>query len=251
MLIYTITNSTNGKKYVGQTITSLNRRITCHKATAKISTYPLYNAFKKYGLDSFIVEQIDTAATREELDTKEIFWINQLNTLVPNGYNIQSGGQHGGPPKGKYAGKNNPMFGKTQSQEGKRRIGEAARKRMSGRIVSEETRKKLRQNATGVAFTEERKRAISEGKKGKPAWNKGKPGIIPTEETRQKMSAAHTGKIRAPYTRKPHSAETRQKMSAAAKGKPSPLKGRTFSEERRKKQSEAIRLWHQKKLTSE
>jgi group I intron endonuclease len=239
MIIYIITNIVNSKKYVGQTVMSLAKRIAAHKNTAKTHNYPLYRAFKKYGLDAFIVEQIGEATNKEVLDKMEVFWIQKLNTLVPNGYNLHIGGTGGSCPG-------------EISLQGKRRIGEAAKKRMTGRIVSEETREKLRLNSTGIRFTEERKRAISEAKKGKPAWNKGKSGVIPSIETRAKMSAAHKGKRHASYVKKPHSEATKQKMSASAKGRPSPLRGRTFSDERKKKQSEAIRLWHQrKKFTSE
>lgn len=236
MLIYTITNSATGKKYVGKTIFTLDVRMSAHKSAAKTKNFPLYNAFKKYGIDSFIIEQIDEATTVQELNIKEISWISQLDTIVPNGYNVRLGGNGGSAPG-------------SISESGRRRIGEAARQRMTGRTVSKETKEKLRRNATGVVFSEERKCKISrskQGKNGHPAWNKGNHA---STETRAKMSAAQKGKHHAPYARKPHSKETKVKMSAAHKGRPSQLKGRKFLEDRRKRQSEAIKLWHQRRLT--
>ena len=174
MLIYTITNLINGKQYVGQTSATMNRRMTIHKAHSKTCSYPLYSAFKKYGLASFLMEKIDMAETREELNNKEIMWISKLNTITPNGYNIQPGGFGGGIKPGQYAGNKNPMWGKMQSIEGRQRISEAARLRMTGRVVSQATRDKLRANATGVIFTGERKANISKSKMGCIPWNKGK-----------------------------------------------------------------------------
>jgi group I intron endonuclease len=255
MIIYTITNTVNGKKYVGQTIFSLEKRIAAHKNTAKTKNYPLYRAFKKYGLNLFLIEQIDAAITKESLDEKEKFWIKEFDTVVPNGYNVQSGGEGGSIPG-------------TMSDKGRRRIGEAARKRMTGRIVSRETREKLRQNATGIVFTEERKHRISEANKGKsrnkghimsektkakisaahkglPIWNKGKTLGPLLEKTKAKISAALKGKYKGkPSPLKgriigPYSEERKQKM----RGKPSPLRGRKFgplSEERKAKISAAL-----------
>ena len=44
-----------------------------------------------------------------------------------------------------------------------------------------------------------------------------------------------------------HTIETKAKQSAAHKGKPSKLKGTQFTEERRQKQKEAIKLWWSKR----
>jgi NUMOD3 motif/GIY-YIG catalytic domain len=238
MIIYTITNVKNGKKYVGQTTRSLDDRIAAHKIAAKTKNFPLYAAFKKYSLSSFIVEQIDMANTIEDLHDKEIFWISQLKTTVPNGYNIHPGGKGGSLPD-------------TISEDGKRRIGDAARKRMTGRIVSKETKEKLREAHTGVQFTEERKANISRAKKGKLSSLKGRPGKIPSEETRCKMSKAHIGKYTGWNVKnigQKRSEETCQKISLSLKGKPSPLRGRTWSEERKEKQRMAITKWHQRKI---
>lgn len=90
--IYKIVNKLNGKTYVGQTISTISHRFSQHKkASTKYNTY-LYNAIKKYGIDNFKIEQIDTASSLEELNNKEIYWIKTLNTKYPNGYNIANGG---------------------------------------------------------------------------------------------------------------------------------------------------------------
>lgn len=68
----------------------------------------------------------------------------------------------------------------------------------------------------------------------------GNAGVIASEETRQKMSVAHTGANNAFFGKK-HSEETKKKLSIANTGKPSPFKGKKTTEETRKKQSECKR----------
>jgi hypothetical protein len=57
------------------------------------STAALHQAIRKYGEDHFTVEQIDRATSREELSKKEAFYIAQLRTIAPGGYNLTSGGE--------------------------------------------------------------------------------------------------------------------------------------------------------------
>ena len=89
--IYLITNTVNDKKYVGQTITSLNKRWLAHIQESKTnSTRPLYRAINKYGIDNFkikILEECDSNILSE----REIYWIKQLDTYH-KGYNATTGG---------------------------------------------------------------------------------------------------------------------------------------------------------------
>jgi group I intron endonuclease len=96
MIIYKLTNINNGKIYIGQTVDSLEKRINGHlnESNNNSTKRPLLNALKKYGLKNFKIEIIDTAETQEELDEKEIKWIESLKSLTPNGYNVLGGGQY-------------------------------------------------------------------------------------------------------------------------------------------------------------
>ena len=94
MIIYKITNKINGKVYIGQTIKTLERRWKQHCTRAKNKRYALCEAIKKYGKENFTVEQIDVACSRDELDTKEIYWIKFYDSMSPNGYNMTGGGKH-------------------------------------------------------------------------------------------------------------------------------------------------------------
>jgi group I intron endonuclease len=94
VIIYCITNKRSGKQYVGQTVGTMSRRWYWHKLYARSgSTAALHQAIMKYGEDSFTIEQLCVAASRQELSEKEAFYISQLKTVAPNGYNLTSGGE--------------------------------------------------------------------------------------------------------------------------------------------------------------
>ena len=94
--IYKIINKVNNKIYVGQSI-NIEERWKQHQWKAFNSNELAYNsaihaAFRKYGLENFYYEIIEECLP-EELNEREIYWIEQLQSVVPNGYNILSGGQ--------------------------------------------------------------------------------------------------------------------------------------------------------------
>lgn len=91
-IIYSITNNVNNKKYVGQTITSLNKRWLAHIQESKThSNRPLYNAIRKYGVDNFKIKILEEC-NENELESKEVYWIEKLDTYR-NGYNATTGGE--------------------------------------------------------------------------------------------------------------------------------------------------------------
>lgn len=88
MIIYKITNLFNGKIYVGQTIKTLAERIAQHKC----GDLYIDRAIKTYGIKFFKAEVIEKCANLEELNKREKFWIEELNSKYPNGYNLTDGG---------------------------------------------------------------------------------------------------------------------------------------------------------------
>lgn len=93
--IYNIKNIINNKQYFGQTV-NYKRRLLEHCQSKKINY--LYNAFNKYGLNNFEFSIIDSAITIEELNKKEIYYINKYKTNNRYfGYNIESGGKNAIP----------------------------------------------------------------------------------------------------------------------------------------------------------
>ena len=58
--------------------------------------YPLYRAFRKYGIENFSFEVIEKCFL-EELNSKEKKYIEQYDCIVPKGYNQTLGGQSSCP----------------------------------------------------------------------------------------------------------------------------------------------------------
>ena len=97
MIIYKITCKINNKIYIGQTSESLKTRFKRHMGYQKDNNdTKFYRAVRKYGVENFYIEKIDEATTQQELDDKELYWINKLNA-VKDGYNSKtSKGRCGG-----------------------------------------------------------------------------------------------------------------------------------------------------------
>lgn len=94
--IYKITNKVNGKIYIGQSIDILKRWYD-HKYKSFYENdvsynSPIHSAIRKYGVQNFIFEIIEEC-NENVLDELEIKYIQQYNSLVPNGYNVSTGGQ--------------------------------------------------------------------------------------------------------------------------------------------------------------
>lgn len=101
MFIYIVTNTANGKQYVGQTTVGVEVRWRSHlkaaRSKAKMGCRVLCAAIKKYGPQAFSVEAIPLGetATQETLDIAERNTITRLGTMVPHGYNLRGGGDGG------------------------------------------------------------------------------------------------------------------------------------------------------------
>lgn len=89
--IYSIYNNISNKRYIGQTIQPLNKRISQHFNQSKkgINT-PLYRSMRMYEKDSFIVTLLEECDINL-LDSREQYWINHFNTFK-EGYNCDKGG---------------------------------------------------------------------------------------------------------------------------------------------------------------
>lgn len=184
-VVYCITNLINGKKYVGMTTRTLGQRLREHQHHAEKkfvegdaqTSMPIVRAIKKYGVENFSVEILQRDLQSGEDETK---WIAKLGTFGDplTGYNLTIGGEG-----------------------------------TSGRIASEETRELQRQNMLNMS-NEQRENMSkaakaryengwgqelrSRRKKGKEHhWSKNPVGRRHeplSDETKKKISIAHTGK---------------------------------------------------------
>ena len=97
--IYKITNTINGKSYIGQTIQNVKERFYQHCATKcskAVSNMAIHRAIKKYGKSNFTVEVIEEIGSAN-LNDRERYWIKYYNSYN-NGYNSTKGGQDGCKP---------------------------------------------------------------------------------------------------------------------------------------------------------
>lgn len=91
--IYKITNP-KGKIYIGKSI-SVKERINSYKYEGSRKNQPkINNSILKYGIENHEFEIIEYCSL-EELNIKEIFWINEFNS-IKEGLNCSNGGE-GGP----------------------------------------------------------------------------------------------------------------------------------------------------------
>ena len=90
--IYTITNKINHKVYVGQSENCYDRWIQ-HKTDSKYKKSPLYNDIRKYGIENFYFKIIEKMPAYL-LNAREKEYIKKYNSLYPNGYNMQKGGDY-------------------------------------------------------------------------------------------------------------------------------------------------------------
>ncbi len=184
--IYIIENLISGKLYVGQAVDPERR----HKYQFSRFTkcIALRNALRKYGGGNFDFCLLESCKSRKELNFREIYWIKELNTLSPGGYNLTTGGE-------------SPIFSKeTRAKISRSRIG--SKNPMYGLSGNQSP-------TFGRKHTDSAKQKISEVHKGKE---------IPAE-TREKMRVAHEGMHKGsenPFFGKKHSEEAKIKMRRSA-----------------------------------
>lgn len=142
--IYKITNTINGKVYIGQTRSGFRKRYMKHINSFKHNkghTKKFYDDYIKYGPDSFVFEIVQIENDVSKLDDLEIKYIKQYNS-IESGYNTLSGGNYYYKDKEtKYLKKNvsNPdnSFREKRSEY------------MKTRIVSTDTKERLKFLNTG------------------------------------------------------------------------------------------------------
>jgi hypothetical protein len=151
MEIYKITNTLNGKIYIGKDTTSDPKYYG--------SGLLIKRSIDKYGVDNFTKEIIDITEDYDELSDKEKYWIKQYNSTNPEiGYNISEGGDGGNTLTNhpdldiikEKISKNNPKTGKTYEEafgvEKAKSYKEKLSKNMFNSILSQKAIEKNKKN---------------------------------------------------------------------------------------------------------
>lgn len=170
MYIYKITNTKNGKAYIGSTVRPIQRRMSNHWSDAKNGKQTLMaQAIREFGKESFEVEVIETLTSEDKMMVRESELITSSGTLYPGGYNLTAAPGLWGP-------------GRSFLKSVREKISASSK----GKVISPEHRKKLSESLKG-------RPSLNFGRKtGKPSWNR---GIPITEEARAKLIASRAGKL--------------------------------------------------------
>jgi len=166
--IYTITNKTNGHRYVGSAV-DLEKRFRDHRNHLRNQTHCnayLQNAWNKYGEDAFLFEILEEWEP-EFLISMEQWW---MNMLCPE-YNIApiAGSQLGiklGPFSEKHRAKiSAALKGRKFSDEHRANLSAAFKgmQRSLGRKLSDKTKAKISATNVGRKLSKEHKAKISKG----------------------------------------------------------------------------------------
>ena len=212
----------NNKVYIGITSTTTNRRWNNGKSYSG-SRY-FNNAIHKYGWDNIEHTILYENLTKDEACQKEIELIQKYKSNNPDyGYNLSAGGDCGN-----YGHKQSKEFCQMMSQLHK------------GKIVSEETREKIRKGNTGKKMKPESIEKTAAAHRGKPLSEEHKAKISNALKGRKNGPRSEESIRKSVETRKKngyrHSDETKRKISNAHKGKKHPM-----SEETKRKLSESMK----------
>lgn len=172
----------NGKRYIGITTGTLQRRWTQHKqAAARGESTLLYRAMRKYGTAT-----ISALAEYDDWDALCIVEqraIAAYNTMEPHGYNLCAGGYgvHGLVRTPEHVAKiSASLKGKRQTDEVIARMAETQRRRLADPAA----RQRISQALTGKRHSEETKRKMSASQRGRQV----------ADDTRQKIAASLRGR---------------------------------------------------------
>lgn len=94
--LYQITNTINGKSYIGITKLSIHERWNNHLSNSRKPKYPLHFAIAKYGAENFTITTLNESTDRKYIGELEERTIQFLETnITKKGYNVAVGGYGG------------------------------------------------------------------------------------------------------------------------------------------------------------
>lgn len=225
-VIYKIINLVNDKFYVGST-TNKNERFRTHRNKLRRGVHHcahLQASWSKYGEEKFAFRVVAEIPAGESLQAAEDLWLAEH---VGKPYCFNTGIRSGAPwrftPK-----ENHPNFGKPVSEEQREQISQTLKEFYAQDYFNHPR--------VGKQHTEETKAKI--GEKVRQAAAEGRGGaFIPSEETRQKMSASLKGNQNAKGYRR--SEAEREAIRQRTLGNQNFL-GKTHTEEAKQKLRKAM-----------
>lgn len=205
-VIYCITNTVNGKKYIGQTVQPLGKRWRMHKQSK--SCRLLHRAIDKHGADAFTVDVLDGCESKEALDSAELMWILKLDTVDPaKGYNLKEGGS-----SRRYSAESRALM----SDSARTRLAsDSAREKISARR-KEECKDADMAHFKGKLHTEKSRLQISETLKATFASESARE-MLSASKKKMWESAEYRANVVAARIGLKHSDATKEKMSIARK----------------------------------
>lgn len=161
--IYKITNTINGKCYIGQSV-NIERRWNEHRSSSRLgSSSPLlYKAIRKYGLSKFIFEIVEECSI-DLLDNRETYWISKLNPE----YNMTIGGVGtkghivSNETKQVLSNRSKQQWENMSEEEKVLRIKNNLKGPRIGRKLSDETKLKLRNANLGKKYCDKTRKLHS------------------------------------------------------------------------------------------
>lgn len=146
MYIYMIENNINGKKYIGQTTTSVEERFGRH---CRKGSQVIQKAIQKYGKENFSVHLLYTASNLDDLNQAEVEFIKFYNT-TRKGYNCTIGGVKTRMTPETIKKISNSNKGKVRSAEYRNKLSQIQKERYKngihhfiGRILSKTSTEKM------------------------------------------------------------------------------------------------------------
>lgn len=140
-IIYKVLNIINNKSYVGQTRKTLDQRRIGHKTHVNRYKHHFYLAIRKYSWENFKWSVLEQDVPIKDLNDREIYWIQKLDTFK-NGYNSTSGGGQS----------------VVLSEEVKKKISSS----LKGHQHSNKSKKKMSVSHTGKKYSQKRIDKVSQ-----------------------------------------------------------------------------------------
>ena len=197
--IYKATNLKNGRFYIGKKVSTIFvKSYYCSGLLIKISV-------KKNGVQNFKVELICKCYSKKQLCAKEIYWIKQLNSQHPNGYNIHRGGEGGPITESTRLKISKKITGTKDSVQTRKKKSKSSKERWQNKTYRDKVSKAVSKGRKNIIFTEahinnlsiaqnkrfkKQKERDNISKKNKIAWKKKKKNKLVMKKLRKTLQYA-------------------------------------------------------------